>query len=55
MVRIPNSEVLGGKGGGEGWGEDGGSKPQAEFNADSVFQLFQVDQMSTKHSWEHFG
>ena len=49
MVRILNSEVLGGEesggGGGGGGGEEGVSKPQADFNADLAFQLFQVDQM----------
>ena len=46
MVRILNSEVLGGEeSGGGGGGEGGVSKPQADFNADLAFQLFQVDQM----------
>ena len=43
MVRILNSEVLVGEESGGGRG--GVSKPQADFNADLAFQLFQVDQM----------
>ena len=42
MVRILNSEVLVGE---ESGGRGGVSKPQADFNADLAFQLFQVDQM----------